>query len=42
MRQLDSTHESVYRQNADESAGKSVRCVKFNKTYFEFIKKVPL
>lgn len=28
MRQLDSTHESVYRQNADESAGKSVRCVK--------------
>ncbi|HOW09920.1 MAG TPA: FISUMP domain-containing protein [Bacteroidales bacterium] len=28
MRQLDSTHENVYRQNADESAGKSVRCVK--------------
>ena len=28
MRQLDSTHDTVQRQNADKNAGKSVRCVK--------------
>jgi uncharacterized protein (TIGR02145 family) len=28
MRQLDSTHDTVERQNADNNAGKSVRCVK--------------